>query len=83
MGKVVTVEFTKEEYDLLNQIKTETYAKLSAMTREQRLEWFAHYPNPINFEKEINGTVYTVNTHFNKSANETIIEKAERIILKK
>lgn len=77
------IELTKSEYDLLNQTKTETYAKLSAMTREQRLEWFAHYPNPINFEKEINGTIYNVNTHFNKKSNENIIEKAERIILKK
>lgn len=79
---MIKLELTKTEYDLLNKIRTETYAKLSAMTKEQRLEWFAHYPNPINFEKEINGTVYKVNTHFNNSANETIIEKAERIILK-
>ena len=77
------IELTKSEYDLLNKIKSETYAKLSAMTREQRLEWFAHYPHPINFQKEINGTVYTVNAHFNNSANETIIEKAERIIVRK
>lgn len=79
---MIKLELTKTEYDLLNKIRTETYAKLSAMTKEQRLKWFAHYPNPINFEKEINGTVYKVNTHFNNSANETIIEKAERIILK-
>lgn len=77
------IELTKSEYDLLNKIKTETYAKLSAMTKEQRLDWFARYPHPIDFQKEINGTVYTVNTHFNNSANETIIEKVERIILKK
>ncbi len=77
------IELTQSEYELLNQIKTENYAKLSAMTREQRLEWFAHYPHPINFQKEINGTVYTVNAHFNDSANETIMEKAERIIVRK
>lgn len=77
------IELTKSEYDLLNKIKTETYAKLSAMTKEQRLEWFAHYPHSLDFEKEIDGTVYIVNTHFNDSANETIIEKADRIILKK
>lgn len=77
------IELTKSEYDLLNKIRTETYAKLSAMTREQRLEWFAHYPHPINFQKEINGTVYKVNTHFNNKSDETIVEKAERIILKK
>lgn len=67
---------------MLNEIREKTFAKLNAMTREQRLEWFAHYPHPVDFKKEISGTVYTVNTHFNNSANETIIEKAERIILK-
>lgn len=77
------IELTKTEYDLLNEIREKTYAKLSAMTREQRLEWFAHYPHPINFQKEINGTLYTVNTHFNNKSDETIVEKAERIILKK
>lgn len=80
---MIKLELTKTEYDLLSKIKSETYAKLSSMTRSERLEWFAYYPNPINFQKEINGTVYTVNTHFNYSANESIVEKAERIILKK
>lgn len=80
---MIKLELTKTEYDLLNEIREKIFSKLSAMTREQRLEWFAHYPHPINFKKEINGTVYTVNTHFNKSANETIIEKAGRIIVKK
>lgn len=80
---MIKLELTKTEYDLLNKIKSETYAKLSSMTREQRLEWFAHYPHPIHFQKEINGTMYTVNAHFNNSANESIVEKAERIILKK
>lgn len=79
---MINLELTKTEYDLLNKIKSETYAKLSTMTKAERLEWFAHYPHPINFQKEINGTVYTVNAHFNNSARETIIEKAERIILK-
>ncbi len=80
---MIKLELTKNEYDLLNEIREKTFSKLSVMTREQRLEWFAHYPHPLHFQKEINGTVYTVNTHFNDSANETIIEKAERIILKK
>lgn len=83
MGKVVTVEFTKEEYDLLNEIREKTFIKLSAMTKEQRLEWFAHYPHSLDFEKEIDRTVYKVNTHFNNKSDETIVEKAERIILKK
>lgn len=80
---MIKLELTKNEYDLLNEIREKTFSKLSAMTREQRLEWFSHYPHPINFQKEINGTIYTVNAHFNNSANETIIEKAERIIVRK
>ena len=61
---MTNLELTKTEYDLLNEIRDKTFAKLSAMTREERLAWFAHYPYPLNFEKEINGTIYTVNTHF-------------------
>lgn len=56
---------------------------LLTMTKEQRLEWFrrSQYSHPVNFQKEINGTVYTVNTHFNAAATESIQEKAERILL--
>ena len=59
-------------------------ALLSAMTRGQRIEWFrkAQYPTPINFTKEIGGTVYTVNAYFDETASESLQEKAERIILK-
>lgn len=58
--------------------------RLVAMTREERLAWFrrSQYPYPVNFQKEIDGTVYTVNTHFNTDASESIQEKAERILLK-
>ncbi len=37
------------------------------------------YPHPINFEKEIDGTVYTVNTCFDKEASESLEEKAQSI----
>lgn len=57
---------------------------LAAMTMEERIAWFrkAQYPSPVNFQREIGGTVYTVNTYFNTSALESIREKAERVILK-
>ena len=57
---------------------------LAAMTKEERLSWFrmTQYPHPINFQKEIDGTVYTVNAHFNAAASESIEEKTERILLK-
>lgn len=57
---------------------------LSEMTKEERLDWFrrTQYPHPINFEAEIDGTVYSVNTRFDSTASESLEEKAERIILK-
>lgn len=62
----------------------EITAMLAAMTTEQRIAWFrrTQYPHPINFEKEIDGTVYSVNTCFDKEASESLEEKAQRIILK-
>lgn len=58
---------------------------LAAMSKGQRIAWFrrTQYPHPINFEKEIDGTVYTVSTCFNKNASESLEEKARRIILKR
>lgn len=57
---------------------------LAAMTKEKRMNWFrkTQYPYPINFEAEIDGTVYSVKTHFDSMASESLEEKAERIILK-
>lgn len=55
---------------------------LAAMTKKERLAWFgrSQYPYPINFQKEIDGTVYMVNSHFNAESKESIKEKAERIL---
>ena len=57
---------------------------LAAMTKTERMNWFrkSQYPYPINFETEIDGTVYSVKTHFDSTASESLEEKAERIILK-
>ena len=41
------------------------------------------YPEPLNFVKEIDGTLYAVRTFFKEDATENITEKVERIILKK
>lgn len=77
---------TDEIYEdiAIRQMIDDITDNLSAMTREERLAWFrrSQYPHPVNFQKEIDGTVYTVNTHFNTAASESIREKAERILLK-
>ena len=41
------------------------------------------YLEPLNFVKEIDGTLYAVRTFFKEDAKENITEKVERIILKK
>ena len=55
------------------------------MTKEERIEWFrkSQYPYPINFDMEIGNTVYSVYSHFNQTASESLQEKAQRIILNK
>lgn len=77
---------TDEIYEdiAIRQMIDDITDNLSAMTREERLAWFrrSQYPHPVNFQKEIDGTVYTVNAHFNAAASESIREKAERILLK-
>lgn len=58
---------------------------LSAMTKSERIAWFLskQFPRKIDFEKEISGTVYTVRSHFNADATETLREKTERILKQK
>ena len=58
---------------------------LSTMTKSERIAWFRskQFPRKIDFEKEISGTVYTVRTHFNSYATETLREKTERILKQK
>ena len=70
---------TDELYEdiAIRQMIDDITDNLSVMTREERLAWFrkSQYPHPVNFQKEIDGTVYTVNTHFNAAASESIREK--------
>ncbi len=75
------VDNGKKIHELIDRITD----MLAAMTTAERMNWFCRtqYPYPINFEAEIDGTVYSVNTHFDSMASESLEEKAERIILKK
>lgn len=58
---------------------------LSSMTKSERIAWFRsnQFPRKIDFEKEIDGTVYTVRSHFNSDVSETLREKTERILKQK
>lgn len=70
-----------EIYTLIDDITN----KLSAMTKEARLEWFKRtmYPEPLDFINEIDGTVYVIRSFFDSTAKESLDEKIQRIVLKK
>lgn len=82
------IEVTEQEAKLLTQAITrmdETAVFLAGLTHEERLNWLRknQYSHPISFEREIGGTIYTVNAHFNSERAETVEEKAERILAKR
>ena len=82
------IEVTEQEEKLLAQAITridETAVFLAALTHEARLDWLREhqYSHPISFEREIGGTIYTVNAHFNSERAETVEGKVGRILAKK
>ncbi len=80
-------DLSEDEFNFITEFMKEIknmISKISSMTQEERLAWYEkfQYPRPINFEKKIDGTVYSVNSHFNQKSNEPLVKKIERIILK-
>ena len=56
---------------------------LATMTRQERIAWFRRsaYAQPLNFIREIDGTVYAVRAFFKEDARENITDKVQRIVL--
>lgn len=75
------IERNGEIYTLLDEITDH----LATLTKEERIAWFRQtmYAEPLNFLREIDGTLYAVRAFFKENAGENITEKVERIILKK
>lgn len=81
---VIRLELTEQEakiYDEVMEKVEETAAFLASLPPTERLDWLKkhQYCHPISFEREIGGTVYTVNAHFGEGA-ETVGEKVNRIL---
>ena len=79
------IELSEKEWEIVEEVwaKVEQeIAYLATLNREQCLAWFRErqYPRPISFEREIDGTVYTANAHFNDKATELTEEKVNRIL---
>ena len=82
--KIYRIELTNEEYEFLENLITEFCNKLSKMGNEEITEYLkSFYPEQnLNFEKEIKGTVYKVNTYFSKDSEYTILQDLFRIFRK-
>ena len=81
----IILELTEKEaqiYDEVMEKVDETAAFLAELSHSDRLDWLKkhQYPHPISFEREIGGTVYTVNAHFSSDTAETVEGKTLRIL---
>ena len=81
----IILELTEKEakiYDEAMKKADETAVFLAGLSHADRLDWLKkhQYPHPISFEREIDGTIYTVNAYFNKDAAETAEGKVSRIL---
>ena len=81
----IVLELTEREQEIFDEAMErvdETAAFLAGISHAERLNWLKEhqYSHPISFEREIGGTIYTVNAHFSKSATETTEGKVNRIL---
>lgn len=81
---VYRIELTNKEYEILENLQKELYDKFSKMNKDEIKKYFEnlYIENNLNFEKEINGTVYKVNTYFSKDSEYTILQELFRIFRK-
>ena len=80
---VITPE-TDEEYDMFQEILSESrnrLSKLEAMTKEERIEYFRNglFPRKLNFDLDFGSTVIHVNTHFAENSKENVIDRVRRV----
>ena len=68
-----------ESYTQLDRITDH----LATMTKQERIAWFRRstYVQPLNFIREIDGTVYAVRAFFKEDPRENITDKVQRIVL--
>ena len=81
----IILELTPRQAEIFEQVMEridETAIFLAGLSHEERLGWLKEHRHrrPISFEREIDGTVYTVNAYFSSKCTETIAKKVERIL---
>ena len=82
MQDKIRLELTEKEIDLIKKSVNDFIEELDTMTKDERLAYFKTFcpENNLNFEKEINGKIYKVNTYFNGESDQTILNQIYTII---
>lgn len=82
--KIYRIELTNEEYNFLENLRNELYHKLSKMNKEELIQYLKSLcpEKNLNFEKQINGKTYKVNTYFNEDSEYTILQILFEILRK-
>ena len=82
--KIYRIDLPNEEYKFLENLKNELKHKLSKMNKEELIEYFKSLcpEENLNFEKQINGKTYKVNTYFNEDSEYTILQILFEILRK-
>ena len=78
----VKLVLTEKEKQILKSAVDDFFTKLDKMTKEERMAYFKEMcpEKYLNFEKEIKGKKYIVNTYFNENSNHTILNEIYTII---
>lgn len=82
MQDKIQLVLTEKERKIVRKAVDDFFAKLDTMTKDERMAYFKEMcpEKYLNFEKEINGKVYQVNTFFNEDSKEAILKQILRII---
>lgn len=83
-NKIVITGLTDEEYEFIQNIRKENAERLSKLNKEELLDYIKTLcpEQDLNFEKQIKGTTYKVNTYFNQSSEYTILQSLLKIFEK-
>ena len=70
--------------DALDNLLNSYYDKLSQMTAKQRMNYFKYeqFVEPLRYTQDVDNTTYVVRTHFNETADKTILQRIENLVEK-
>lgn len=82
--KIVITGLTDEEYKFIENIRKENAERLSKMSNDELLDYIKSLcpEQELNFEKQIKGRTYKVNTYFSDTSEYTILQSLLKIFEK-